>query len=59
MESPSFASVPDWSRGGIWGLQVVVKTETGFKATKPCPVVPDAGRPCLGPARYDKVRETT
>jgi len=31
MDSPSFAHVPDWSRGCIRGVQGVVKPETGFK----------------------------
>jgi len=31
MDSPSFASVPDWSRGCIRGVQGVVIPETGFK----------------------------
>jgi len=31
MYSPSFASVPDWSRGYIRGVQGVVKPETGLK----------------------------
>ena len=31
MDSPSFAHVPDWSRGCIRGVLGVVKPETGFK----------------------------
>ena len=31
MDSPSYAHVPDWSRGCVRGLQGGVKPETGFK----------------------------
>ena len=31
MDSPSFAHVPDWSRGCILAVQGAVKPETGFK----------------------------
>jgi hypothetical protein len=32
MDNPSFASVPDWSRDYIGGVQGVVRPETGFKS---------------------------
>jgi len=34
MDSLSFASVPDWSRGCIRGVQGGVKPETGFKTLR-------------------------